>query len=262
MLVAIYLAYIFLPIALLLIGSFGETWTNTFLPSGFTVHWYIDVWNDPSFRRAFITSIQVAISTCIIVSILAVPLAYALTKTVNQLTGLAARFFAVMPIAAPPAVLAFGYILLFSTDAMPLLGSTPLIIAAHVVSTLPYMFQTVAADIRHLRMDQLELAAESLGASFWQRFFHIILPSLRHSILSGLVVVSAISIGEFQITNLIAGFLNRTYPVVLLQAFYGATGFACSTTVVLLLLACASAVGSAVTARSASNIGRKKEAYA
>ena len=66
------------------------------------------------------------------------------------------------------------------------------------------------------------------------------------------MVVSAISIGEFQITNLIAGFLNRTYPVVLLQSFYGATGFACSTTMVLLLLACASAAGSALTARSAS----------
>jgi len=36
---------------------------------------------------------------------------------------------------------------------------------------------------------------------------------------------------------LIAGFLNRTFPVVLLQAFYGATGFACAATVVLLLLA-------------------------
>lgn len=252
MLVIVYLAYIFLPIALLLVGSFGETWTNSFLPSGFTFQWYIDVWNDPSFRRAFICSLKVAVSTCVIVTALTVPLAYALTRRVGKFTGLFGRFLAVMPIAAPGAVLAFGYILVFSTDELPLLGTTPLIIAAHVVSTLPYMFQTLVADIRHLHMDQLELAAESLGASFGQRFFHIILPSLQHSILSGLVVVSAISIGEFQITNLIAGFLNRTYPVVLLQSFYGATGFACSTTVVLLLLACASAAGSAITARSAA----------
>lgn len=252
MLVIIYLAYIFLPIALLLVGSFGETWTNTFLPTGFTLHWYADVWNDPSFRRAFVCSLKVAVSTCVIVTFLAVPLAYALTRSVGRLTGLAGRFLAIMPIAAPPAVLAFGYILVFSSDAMPLIGTTWLVIAAHVVSTLPYMFQTLVADIRHLHMDRLELAAESLGATFAQRFFHIVLPSLRHSILSGLVVVSAISIGEFQITNLIAGFLNRTYPVVLLQSFYGATGFACSTTVVLLLLACASAAGSALTARSAS----------
>ena len=75
MLVIAYLVYIFLPIALLLIGSFGETWTNTFLPTGFTLRWYLDVWNDPSFRRAFVVSLEVAVSTCVIVTALAVPLA-------------------------------------------------------------------------------------------------------------------------------------------------------------------------------------------
>ena len=59
----------------------------------------------------------------------------------------------------------------------------------------------------------------------------------------GLIIVAALSIGEFQFSNLVAGFLNRTYPVVLLQAFYGATGFACAATVILLLLALAAAVG-------------------
>ena len=252
MIVLAYLLYIFLPIILLIVGSFGDNWTNTLLPTGLTARWYIEAWNDPSFYRAFITSLQVAVATCLIVTALAVPMAYALTRSMSRIAGLTARFLTVMPIAAPAAVLGFGYIVVFSSDAMPLLGTTTLLIAAHVISTLPYMFQTLVADIRHLHLDRLELAAESLGASFGQRFFHIVLPSLRHSILAGLVVVSAISIGEFQLTNLIAGFLNRTYPVVLLQAFYGATGFACATTVILLLLACAGAAGSALTARSAS----------
>ena len=50
-------------------------------------------------------------------------------------------------------------------------------------------------------------------------------------------MVAALSIGEFNLSNLLVGFQNRTYPVVLLQAFYGATGFACAATVILLLLA-------------------------
>lgn len=252
MIVAAYLFYIFLPIALLLVGSFGDSWTNTLLPQGFSLRWYLDAWNDPSFRRAFLMSLQVAVATCVLVTALAVPLAYAMTRSMSRMAGLLGRFLAIMPIAAPPAVLGFGYVLVFSTDYAPLLGTTPLLIAAHVVSTLPYMFQTLVSDIRHLHLDRLELAAESLGATFPQRFFDVVLPSLRHSILSGLVVVSAISIGEFQITNLIVGFLNRTYPVVLLQAFYGATGFACATTVILLLLACAGSIASALTARSAA----------
>jgi putative spermidine/putrescine transport system permease protein len=62
-------------------------------------------------------------------------------------------------------------------------------------------------------------------------------------------MVAALSTGEFQVSNLIASFQNRTYPVVLLQAFYGATGFACAATVVLLLLAVCAAASSTLTTR-------------
>ena len=82
----------------------------------------------------------------------------------------------------------------------------------------------------------------------------MVLPALRHSILSGLIVVAALSIGEFQFSNLVAGFLNRTYPVVLLQAFYGATGFACAATVILLVLALAASVGGALSAQRATRL--------
>ena len=60
--------------------------------------------------------------------------------------------------------------------------------------------------------------AATLGAGEWQRFSGIVLPSLRQSMLSGLVMVAALSIGEFNLSNLLVGFQNRTYPVVLLQA--------------------------------------------
>lgn len=252
MVIVVYLAYIFLPIVLLVIGSFGESWTNTILPSNVSLRWYVQLWEDPSFRRAFVMSLKVAALTCGIVTVIALPMAYALTRNMGRFAALFTRLLTSLPIAAPPVVLAFGYIILFSTDELPYLGSTSLIVAAHVVATFPYMFQTLVADIRHLKLDSIELAAESLGADFRQRFFDVVLPSLRHSILSGLVVVSAISIGEFQVTNLIAGFLNRTYPVVLLQAFYGATGFACASTVLLLFLAALASVCGSLTARAAS----------
>jgi putative spermidine/putrescine transport system permease protein len=253
MVIIMYLLYIFLPIVLLIIGSFGDNWTNTMLPTGASLRWYEQLWGDPSFRRAFVMSLEVAVLTCVLVVVIALPMAYALTRNMGRFAALFSRLVTSLPIAAPPVVLAFGYIILFSNESLPyLVGTTPLLVAAHVVAALPYMFQTLVADIRHLKLDAIELAAESLGASFRQRFFDIVLPSLRHSILSGVVVVSAISIGEFQVTNLIAGFLNRTYPVVLLQAFYGATGFACASTVLLLLLAGLASLFGALTARAAS----------
>ena len=59
-----YLAYLVAPIALLVTGSFGDLWLTTLLPTGATFKWYADVAADPSFRRAFTTSLFVAAMTC------------------------------------------------------------------------------------------------------------------------------------------------------------------------------------------------------
>ncbi len=237
MALALYLLYLLLPIALLIVGSVGESWTNTLLPTGLTGRWFVDVWTDTSFRRAFWTSLQVAVATCLGCAVLATPLAYALHHRAGSGAAVAGKLVSAMPVAVPALTLGFGYMVVFSTDALPWMGSLPLLIAAHIVITLPYLTQTLLADLRHLGLRELEACAATLGASPWRQFSTVALPVLRHSLITGSVMVVALSIGEFQLSNLIASFKHRTYPVVLLQAFYGATGYACAATVVLLVLA-------------------------
>ena len=197
---AAYLAYLMVPIALLVVGSLGQLWLNTLLPTGFTTQWYRDVTHDPSFRRAFTSSLAVASITCVACATIGLAAAYAVFRAESARVRAIARVLYLLPIALPPLVLAFGFVLVFSSDTLP-----------------------------------------------W-------LPALRHSILAGLIIVAALSIGEFQFSNLVAGFLNRTYPIVLLQAFYGATGFACAATVILLLLALLASIGGAIAAGSATRL--------
>jgi putative spermidine/putrescine transport system permease protein len=253
---ALYLVYLAIPIALLFVGSFGELWLNTLLPTGVTTQWYRDVLADPSFRRAFRASLIVATLTCASCVALGLPLAYAVFRTENAKIRALARVLYQLPVALPALVLAFGFILVFSSDTLPWLGSIWLLVAGHVVLGLPYFLQAVVADMQRLGLHTLEEAAESLGSNGRQRFFLVVVPAVRQSILSGLIIVAALSIGEFQFSNLVAGFLNRTYPVVLLQAFYGATGFACAATVILLLLAIVAAVaGGLVSERGPRSAG-------
>ncbi len=246
-----YGAYLLLPIALLLLGGFGNSWTNTLLPNGLTLRWYQDLWLDASFRKAFAPSLTVACSACLINAFLALPLAYSLYHRAGRAGSWAARLVSSMPVAVPTITLGFGYLIVFNTDWMPWLGSLPLLIAAHTIYTLPYLTNALLTDLRHLQLQGLEDAAATLGASPWAQFTGIVLPNLRHSLLSGLVMVAALSVGEFGLSNLLTSFKFRTYPVVLLQAFYGATGFACAATVILLLLA-------GVSALISSSLGRKK----
>ena len=244
-----YLAYLAAPILLLVVGSFGELWLNTLLPTGGTLKWYAEVAADPSFRRAFSASLFVAAMTGVACVAIGLPLAYAVYRARSARVRALARVLYQLPVALPALVLAFGFILVFSSDALPWLGSVWLLIAGHIVLGLPYFLQTVVSDMQRLGLRTLEDAAESLGGNGVQRFLHVVLPALRHSVLSGLIIVAALSIGEFQFSNLVSGFLNRTYPVVLLQAFYGATGFACAATVILLALALTASVAGALSAR-------------
>jgi putative spermidine/putrescine transport system permease protein len=197
---------------------------------------------------------MVAAATSVACVAIGLPLAYAIFRAASPRIRAAARVLYQLPVAMPALVLAFGFILVFSSDTLPWLGSIWLLAAGHIVLGLPYFLQTVVADMQRLGLRILEDAAETLGSSPWQRFSHVVLPALRHSVVSGLIIVVALSIGEFQFSNLVAGFLNRTYPVVLLQAFYGATGFACAATVILLALALTASVSGAFAARTAARL--------
>ena len=245
---ACYLAYLAIPVALLLVGSFGGNWTNSLLPSGVTTRWYAEILADGSFRRAFNTSLIVCAATCAATAVIGVPAAYGIHRAAQRQVRAAMRILAAAACAAPRWCSASASSW-FSHRKWCHSSALWLLVAGQVVLTLPYIMQTVAADMRHLNLDLLENAAKSLGAGFGERFVFIVLPSLRQSLIAGLVLVATRVIGEFQFANLVAGFLWRPYPVVLLQAFYGATGFACAGTVVLLLLAMLGGFGSALAGR-------------
>ncbi|SEG86082.1 ABC transporter permease [Marinobacterium lutimaris] len=233
----LYIVYLLLPIALLAAGSFGERWVNTLLPTGSTLAWYEELWNSTAYRNALVMSLQVCLATCVLNLVCITPCVYLLQIRQSELLNRITRVGALLPIAVPELVIGFGFILAFSTSTLPWLGASWLLVIGHWVLTFPYFFFSLSADMEKSPLTSLDRAAQSFGASGLQRFITVFLPLARQSILTGLITVAAISLGEFQLSNLIAGFMNRTYPTLLLQAFYGATGLACAATLVLLLLA-------------------------
>src|SRR5688500_11743768 len=136
---AAYLLYLLAPILLLVVGSFGEAWFGTLIPTGVTARWYSEVVNDPSFRRAFWISLQVAAATCVLNVAIGLPFAYAAYRAASRGVRVAVRVVYLLPVAVPPLVLAFGFVLVFSSDTLPYLGSVWVLIGGHVILTLPYL---------------------------------------------------------------------------------------------------------------------------
>ena len=158
----VYLIFLASPIALLLVGSVGEAWTYSLLPHGLTWHWYEELIADPSFRRAFFTSLQVVAVVCVLNVLVGLPLAYAIHAAARRGVRLAARFISLLPIAVPELVLGFGFMLVFSSNALPWLGTFWIVVAGHLVLTLPYTVNALVAD-----MQQSAGCCNYAGRNFW-----------------------------------------------------------------------------------------------
>lgn len=94
-----------------------------------------------------------------------------------------------------------------------------LVLAGHVVYTLPFMIRTVTGALRGSRIALLEQAGASLGAGFWQRFAWIVVPACRHGLILGALLVFAVSWGEFNVSYLLNSGKPQTFPAALYDTY-------------------------------------------
>jgi len=92
-------------------------------------------------------------------------------------------------------------------------------LVTHVLFTLPFMVRSVLAVMSSIDLTALEEAARSLGASFWQRMFHVVLPNSAGGIVAGSLMVLTLSLVEFNMTLLLHTPLTKTLPIGLADAY-------------------------------------------
>jgi sulfate transport system permease protein len=135
-----------------------------------------------------------------------------------------------IPTAIPTAVAGFALLLLWGPYG--LLGKylsadfqvmfTPYaIILANIFVTFPLAFGVIMPVLE--TMDRsLEEASATMGASRWQTFWHVTLPSLRGAIVGGALLTFARAVGEFGSTILVSGNLSgrtQTAPLYIFAKF-------------------------------------------
>jgi len=135
-----------------------------------------------------------------------------------------------IPTAIPTAVAGFALLLLWGPYG--LLGRylptdfqimfTPYaIILANIFVTFPLAFGVIMPVLE--TMDRsLEEASATMGASRWQTFWHVTLPSLRGAIVGGALLTFARAVGEFGSTILVSGNLSgrtQTAPLYIFAKF-------------------------------------------
>ncbi|RYZ97954.1 MAG: molybdate ABC transporter permease subunit [Sphingobacteriaceae bacterium] len=146
--------------------------------------------------------------------VIGLPLAWWLSRG-RSVIKLVAEALITMPLVLPPSVLGFYLLLAFSpqngfgkwlhhTFDIQLVFSFPGLVLASVIYSLPFMIGPVKSALQQLPVS-LAQASYTLGKTEWQTFTRVLLPNIKQSLLTAIVLTFAHTLGEFGVVLMIGG---------------------------------------------------------
>ena len=210
---ALALAYLFLPILVIIIFSFNAP------PGRYNYQWgsfSLDAWRHPfedaDLASGFRLSLKVSLLATLISTVLGTAMALALVKYRFKGKG-PINTLLVLPLTMPEVVLGFSLLTLFvSISGLITLGFWTILIA-HVMFSVSYVATTMKARIRGFNWS-LEEAAADLGASPRRTFRKVTLPLIAPGIFAAALLTFALSLDDFTISYLNSGTV-QTFPITI-----------------------------------------------
>jgi putative spermidine/putrescine transport system permease protein len=160
----------------------------------------------PGFMSAFLLSLRLAAVTMVITMALMVPT----TVYVHLKYPRALVLFdgiTLLPVGIPPIVLIVGVL---QTAPFVLKGTPYLLSLEYVILAMPFAYRSLDAGLRAIDLKTLVEASRSLGGGWFSTLWRVVLPNLRASLLSAMILSLALVLGEFTMASLD---LYTTLPV-------------------------------------------------
>jgi sulfate transport system permease protein len=122
-----------------------------------------------------------------------------------------------LPLAISPVVVGLSLFLLygrtgwfgawFARHGTQILFALPSMVIATIFVSLPFVAREVVPTLREIG-DEQEQAARTLGATGWQTFWRITLPSIRWAVIYGVVLTTARCLGEYGAVAVVSGHIE------------------------------------------------------
>jgi spermidine/putrescine transport system permease protein len=202
------LAYLYLPVAVLIIFSFNDSNTLTLPLSGFTLKWYEELFANSDLKKALFNSFYVATLATALTVIIGVPAAFALDRLSFPGKTLFRRLV-LLPLVLPGIITGIAMLNLFKIMGFRL--SLETVIIGHATALLSVVVTQVFARLQRLNRN-LEEAAADLGAKPWETFLYIVLPNIRSAIIGSALLSFTLSFDEIPVTFFLTG-RDNTLPM-------------------------------------------------
>jgi putative spermidine/putrescine transport system permease protein len=210
-LVAVILAYMTIPALVVIMTSFSPTELLEFPPSGVSLRWYERALSYPDFQGAFANGLVVTAFASTIALMIGSAFAYLIDR--YAFPGRAALEAVLSsPLIVPHFTTGFGFLLLGAS--LRLGQSYAVVIAAHILLTLPFVIRSVYVSLRNLD-PTLERAAANLGASPFEVLWRVTMPLLIPGMAGGWLVAAILSLTEFTASLYVTAQRTQTLPVAM-----------------------------------------------
>ncbi len=195
--------------------AFSRDWYASVLPASYTLENFGLALGHDLTVPAIANSLRFASISTLVDLVLGVAIAYVVVR--SRVAGRQILdFLAMLPLAVPGLVLAFGYLAMaqdgkFFSFLNPTRDPTILLIIAYSVRRLPYVVRSAAAGFQQTS-ETLEEAAQNLGAPPLRAIFKITLPLIAANLIAGGLLAFAFAMLEVS-DSLILAQKQAYYPI-------------------------------------------------
>jgi putative spermidine/putrescine transport system permease protein len=203
------LAFIYIPIGVIVLYSFNAAKVATWPISGFTIDWYLKAIDNAGIRNALIGSLQAAIGATVLALVLGTLIAFAVQRY-SFFGRQTLAFVVILPLALPGIVTGIALNSAFRTLGLDFGLLT--IVIGHATFCVVVVFNNVVARLRRTARTAEE-ASMDLGADTFTTFRRITFPAIRTALLAGALLAFALSFDEIIVTNFTAGTGSQTLPL-------------------------------------------------
>jgi spermidine/putrescine transport system permease protein len=202
------LAFLYLPIAVLILYSFNATGVGGFPPKHLTVYWYRQLFADAAIWDSVLNSLLVALGAVAVSLTLGLLAALALDRAIFPGKSLFRRLV-LLPLVLPGIIT--GLSLLMFVDRIGIRLSLLTVFLGHGTALISVATTELFAGLQKMDRAQEE-ASLDLGATPWETFWRITLPNLKLSLVASALLIFTLSMDEIAVTFFLLG-RDNTLPL-------------------------------------------------
>ena len=226
------LAFLFLyaPIFVLIVFSFNDSKSRTAW-NGFTLNWYVELFQDSQIMNSLYTTLLVALLSSVIATVAGTFASigfYNMKRrwreplmTVNNIpmmnadivTGVSLCLFFVAAFAGWNGFVTWMETTYRLTAPRLALGFGTLLIA-HISFNIPYVILSVMPKLRQMDKNLID-AAQDLGCTWMQAFWKVVVPEIKPGIINGMLIAFTMSVDDFVISYFTAGAKTSTLAMTI-----------------------------------------------